>query len=174
MKLHIISAGAAQSVVQPVAAAFEAENGVEIAAIYGAVGAQRERLLAGAPADVVILTAAMIDKLIESGHVVADSRADLGAVGAGIAVRSGAPGLEASSPTTLAAGLQTASAVYIPDPAIATAGMHFMKMCSALGIVDTVRPKLRTFPNGYAAMTALASDMRFGLPIGRLRRRRSD
>ena len=86
MALHVISAGAAQSVVQRAIDVWQREGRGEIAATYGAVGAQRKRLLDGAPADLVILTAAMIDELMASGHVVAGTRSDLGAVVGGIAV----------------------------------------------------------------------------------------
>lgn len=154
--INVISAGAAQSVAQQVAKALKAERNVEVTMSFGAVGAQKEKLLAGATADVIVLTAAMIDELIASGHVVAGSRRDLGQVGGGIAVRQGEimPGVLTSA--KLADALQRASAIYIPDPAIATAGRQFIEMCDTLSIAGAVRAKLRLFPNGFAAMSAIA------------------
>jgi molybdate transport system substrate-binding protein len=103
-----------------------------------------------------VLTAALIDELIASGHVVAGSRKDLGSVGGGIAVRAGDPHPDVSTPAALAASLQAASGIYLPDPAIATAGRQFLQMTSGLGIAAAVAPKLRRFPNGYTAMTRMA------------------
>lgn len=158
MSLHVISAGAAQSVVHEVSTAWEREGRGSIAATYGAVGAQREKLLGGAPADVVILTAALIDQLIASGHIVPGSRADLGAVVGAIAVAAGAPHPDVATPAALSAALQDAAAVYLPDPATATAGAQFLRMCEKLGIAPDVGPKLRPFPNGFAAMTRMAAE----------------
>ncbi|MPZ46651.1 MAG: ABC transporter substrate-binding protein [Betaproteobacteria bacterium] len=158
MTLHIISAGAAQSVVQQAIDAWQREGHGEIAATYGAVGAQRKQLLDGAAADVVILTATMIDELIASGHIVAGTRSDLGAVVGGIAVPVGATHPDAGTEQALARALCEAAAVYLPDPAIATAGAQFVRMCEQLGIAAAVAPKLRTFPNGFAAMTRMAQE----------------
>jgi molybdate transport system substrate-binding protein len=160
--MHIVAAGAAQSVVQQVIEAGKLSGGPEIAVSYGAVGAQRKKLLDGAPADVVILTAAMIDELIANGHLVAGTRADLGAVVGAIAVRAGSAHPDVATPQALASALCAASAIYIPDPAIATAGAQFVAMCGKLGIEATVASKLRTFPNGFAAMTRLAADAEIG------------
>jgi molybdate transport system substrate-binding protein len=158
MTLHIISAGAAQSVVQQVIDAWKQTHRGEVAASFGAVGAQCKKLLDGAPADIVLLTAAMIDELIANAHLVDGTRIDLGAVVGGIAVCAGVPHPEVARPEALASALCAASAIHIPDPAIATAGAQFVRMCEGLGIAAAVQPKLRTFPNGFAAMTQLAAD----------------
>jgi molybdate transport system substrate-binding protein len=154
--LNVISAGAAQSVVQQIAKAFKTERGIEVAMSFGAVGAQKEKLLAGTAADVIVLTQAMIDDLITAGHVVAGSRHDLGAVGGAIAVRKGAFMPNVSTSAKLAEALRRAGSIYIPDPDSATAGKQFVAMCETLGIGGTVRPKLKCFPNGFSAMTAMA------------------
>ena len=49
--------------------AFKAETGCDIAGTFGAVGAMRDKLLAGAPADLLILTSALIGELTRPGHV---------------------------------------------------------------------------------------------------------
>lgn len=154
-KLHVIAAGAAQSVVQQVAERMRVEQGVEIVARFGAVGAQKQLLLEGAEAGVIILTAAMIDELIEAGVVAPGSRMDLGQVVGGIAVRRGTPVPDVSTPAALRASLLAAVAIYVPDPAIATAGQQFVTMCETLAILDEVRPKLKLFPNGFTAMTRM-------------------
>jgi molybdate transport system substrate-binding protein len=158
MTLHIISAGAAQSVVHAVRTAWEREGRGSISVSYGAVGAQRAKLVDGAPADVVILTAALIDQLIGSGHIVAGTRVDLGEVVGAIAVTAGASHPAVATPEALSAALQAAAAVYLPDPATATAGAQFQRMCEGLGIAAAMQPKLRPFPNGFAAMTRMAEE----------------
>jgi len=89
--LNIFSAGAAQAVVTQIAEKFQRESGDPVNAVYGAVGAMKARIVAGEPADVIVLTAALIDELIQQGWVVPGSRIDLGKVGTGVAVRAGTP-----------------------------------------------------------------------------------
>ena len=162
--LRVLSAGAAQAVVEPLMAAFKKE-GHEVAAEFGAVGAMKARLLEGAPSDVIILSAALIDELIAGGHVVPGSRSDLGRVGTGVAVRAGTPPPEVTTIEALRGNLAAAATIVCPDPATATAGKIVMQALEHLGIADQAKPKLRFFPNGYAAMKWLAAS-RGQLEIG--------
>ena len=154
--LRILSAGAAQAVVEPLVAVFKRE-GRDVAADFGAVGAMKSRLLEGAPADVIILTVALIDELIASAQVVAGSRADLGRVGTGVAVRKGTPRPDVATVDVLRGNLLAATKIVCPDPAIATAGKVVMRALERLGIAEQSKPKLQFFPNGYATMKWLAA-----------------
>ena len=73
MQLKLLSGGAAQALVGAVAAQFKAETGFDIDGEFGAVGAMKARLLDGDPADLLILTRALIDELAAGGHVEAAS-----------------------------------------------------------------------------------------------------
>ena len=68
MRLDILSGGAAQGLVAAVALLFKSETGFDIGGSFGAVGAMRDTLVAGAPADVLILTAALIADLGRDGR----------------------------------------------------------------------------------------------------------
>lgn len=156
MTLHILSAGAAKGLVGGVAAGFERATGHAIEGAFGAVGAMREKLAAGEPCDVILLTAAMIAELEGAGEVAAGSARDLGRVRTGVAVPEGVPVPPIGEPAALAAALAGASAIYLPDPQRATAGIHVMKVIGALGLADALAPRIRAFPNGAAAMGAMA------------------
>jgi len=156
MKLEILSGGAAQGLVHALSERFKAETGCEIAGTFGAVGAMRDKLLGGTPADLLILTSALIGDLARSGHVVMDSTRDIGVVRAGLAVRAGDPVPPIGDAEALRAGLQAADEVHFPDPKLATAGIHFAKVLASLGIAEEVAARLRPHPNGAAAMRALA------------------
>ncbi len=164
-KLRILSGGAAQGLVEQLRPAFEAETGCTIDGTFGAVGAMRARLLGGEPADLVILTRALIDGLARDGHVTGATAADLGAVETAIAVRDG----DAIPPVGDAAALRTAllaaDAIHFPDPEQATAGIHFAKVLKDLGIHAEVAGRLQTAPNGATAMKALAAS-KARRPIG--------
>lgn len=155
--LHLLSGGAAQGLVEGVRAAFEAENACTLAGRFGAVGAMKEALLGGAPCDVMIVTDVMIDALAADGAVRADSKTPLGRVRTGVAVPSGQPCADVSTPEALKAALLAADEIYFPDPLRATAGIHFASVLQRLGVHDAVAPRCRTFPNGATAMRELAA-----------------
>jgi molybdate transport system substrate-binding protein len=155
--LNILSAGAAQAVVQGVIAEFERDTGHAVHAEFGAVGTMKARLLSGRPVDVIVLTAPLIEELIASGHLVKDSRADLGRVSTGVAVRAGTPLPNVSDRAALRGNLLAATAVAFPDPAVATAGKIVIRMLEQLGIAAELAARTRYFPNGNAAMNWLAA-----------------
>jgi molybdate transport system substrate-binding protein len=74
-----------------------------------------------------------------------------------VAVKSGTPWPAVETAAQLKIALLAATGIYFPDPQLATAGIHFMKVLNGLGIADTVAHKLRPFPNGNAAMNAMAA-----------------
>lgn len=158
--LHLLSAGAAKGLVQGLQPGFERSTGCAVAAEFGAVGAIKERLLAGAPCDVLILTQTMLTALAGEGIVDGATLRPLGRVYTGVAVAAGAPAPAIDRPETLRAALLGAAAIYFPDPQRATAGIHFAGVLDRLGIRETVAPRLMPYPNGANAMRALADDGR--------------
>src|SRR5712691_6434406 len=91
MQLQILSGGAAQGLVDALRSQFKTHTGCEIVGTFGAVGAMKDKLLAGAPADMMILTSALIAELARTAHVVTGSATDIGTVLTAVAVRTGDP-----------------------------------------------------------------------------------
>ena len=156
--IHLLCAGAAQGLVKALAPRLLAEAGAEIDARFGAVGAMKEALLAGAPCDLMIVTDQMIGELVAAGALRADGGAALGRVRTGIAVRSGAAQPDVSTPEALKAALLGADAIYFPDAVKSTAGIHFSAVMRELGIHDVLQPRFRTYPNGATAMREMAAN----------------
>ncbi|MEJ8839039.1 molybdate ABC transporter substrate-binding protein [Ramlibacter sp. AN1133] len=153
--LNILSGGAAQGLVSRLQAEFEAKHGCRLSGTFGAVGAMKDKLLAGAPCDVLILSQALIEDLAAQGKADGSSARAVGQVKTGVALKAGREPVTIRSADDLKTLLAAAPAIYFPDPAKATAGIHFMKVLQALGLAgDPAR--LRTFPNGATAMAALA------------------
>lgn len=154
--LHLISGGAAQGLVSQLRDRLAAEQAVAVEGSFGAVGMMKDKLLAGAPCDVVILTDALIRELAVQGHVVADTITALGVVRTGVAVKSGRPLPAIDTAASLASLLRASSGIYFPDPVKATAGIHVMKVLKALGLDQELAGKLRPYPNGATAMREMA------------------
>ncbi len=161
--MHVLSGGAAAAVVKAVESEFTQRTGGRIEGTFSAVGQMREKLVAGAPCDLVILTRALVKQLIESGHVVAGSERSLGLVKTGIAVRTGAPHPAVKTREQLHAAFSAAKGIYFPDPEKATAGIHFMKVLKALGLDESLRSRFRPFPNVATAMGEMAKSGGDGL-----------
>ncbi len=163
MELHILSGGAAQGVVRGLEQAFLEQTGARLQATFGAVGMMKEKLLGGAPCDVLILTQALIDELEQTGRVEPGSAAPLGRVKTGVAVKAGEAQPDVSTADGLRAALLAARGIYFPDPQKATAGIHFINVVKKLGILNEVEAALRPFPNGATAMAQMAAANEPGL-----------
>ena len=155
--LHLLSGGAAQGLVRAMQASFEASSGLALQCTFSAVGAIQKRLMDGEPCDVLILTRPLIEALILSGMVDCETARDLGTVKTGVAVKTGARHPPVHDANSLHAAFCAASAIYFPDPQLATAGIHVMKVITALGLADELAGRLRPYPNGNTAMTAMAA-----------------
>ena len=167
--VRIFSGGAAHGLVESLRPAFEAQTGCTIDGTFSAVGAMKARVVAGVgagePADLVILTRALIAELARNGHVAGATAADLGTIDTAIAVRAGDPPPPVGDASALRAALLASDAIHFPDPEQATAGIHFAKVLRDLGISDAVAGRLKTAPNGATAMRALA-ESKDKRPIG--------
>jgi molybdate transport system substrate-binding protein len=156
MTLHILSGGAAQGLVATLAPKFKALTGLDIEGEFGAVGAMADKLRSGAPADIVVLTAAMIATLAQENLVVRASISDIGLVETAMAVRVGDPVVSAGNAAALRDAFLAADAIFVPDTRASTAGIHVAKVLQQLGVADEVAARLKIFPNGATAMRRLA------------------
>jgi molybdate transport system substrate-binding protein len=155
--LKILSGGAAQGLVASLAPKFRALTGLDIEGEFGAVGAMADKLRAGAPADVVVLTAAMIADLARENLVASASMADIGRVETAIAIRAGDCPPSAHNADELREAFLAADAIFVPDIKASTAGIHVAKVLNQLGIADKVAARLKIFANGATAMRNLAA-----------------
>jgi molybdate transport system substrate-binding protein len=154
--LNVLCAGAVKGLVVALQSGFEAASGLRLRARFGAVGAMRDALRTGAPCDVFVATAAMLEALQASGDVRAGSVRAIGRVQTAIAVRAGAPLPAIDTAASLEAALRGASALYFPDATQSTAGAHVASILEHLGLSDVLAPRLRMFANGATAMGELA------------------
>lgn len=156
--VRILSGGAANGLVSRLESTFLAKTSHSLIGDYGAVGVMKDRILAGEPVDLIILTRALVDQLVESGHVDEGSAHDIGEVATGIAVRHGEPSPDISFSDALKQVLEQTDALFVPDTVQSTAGRHVAKMLDALGLTDLIKDRLREFPNGQSAMAAMVEE----------------
>ena len=156
-EFQVLCAGAVQGLVLAVQPGFEAAAGVRVQARFGAVGAMRDELAAGAPCDVFVATKTMVAALAAAGALRAESTAPIGSVETAVAVPAGAPVPAIDSAASLRATLLGAASLYFPDATRSTAGAHVAAMLERLGLRAAMAPRLRMYANGAAAMRELAA-----------------
>jgi molybdate transport system substrate-binding protein len=155
--LNILSGGAAQGLVGSLAPKLKALTGLDIGGEFGAVGAMADKLRNGTPTDIIILTAALVAKLVDEKLAVAASIADVGLVETALAVRSRDPLVKVTDAATLRSAFLAADAIFVPDTKASTAGIHVAKVLEQLGIADEVAARLKIYPNGATAMRHMAA-----------------
>jgi len=156
VELNVLAAGAVEAVVRDMVGNFEEESGHTVKLTYAPVGALRDKIYAGEPADLTIVTPVIIEQLQARGLVRPGTRTDLGRVGGGIAVRKGAPRPAIGTPEELKRALLAAKEIYYADPKIATAGAYFLQVVDRLGIGEEARKKGRTARGGKESMELMA------------------
>jgi molybdate transport system substrate-binding protein len=160
--IAILCAGASQGLVTGAAEAFRSQLNMEAAGRFGAVGAMKEAFASGEPCDLMILTDTMIHAMAAEGALRAEEITPLGTVQTGVAVPNGQRIPSIHSAAALAECLHSATSVWIPDTVRSTAGIHMRKVFEALGLFTELIPRLREFPNGAAAMRAMAESLESG------------
>ncbi|MCK9381408.1 MAG: substrate-binding domain-containing protein [Sulfuritalea sp.] len=148
-RLTGISSMATRQVLAELAAAYRQQSGADVASevVFESVGGvdAAKRVQAGEQFDVVVLAADAIDKLVASGRVIADSKADLVRSKVAIAVRAGAPRPDIGSEESLRRAVLSARTLgYSTGPS----GTALLKLFARWGIADTIRDRVVQAPPG--------------------------
>jgi molybdate transport system substrate-binding protein len=163
-EITLVAPGGIQAAVQQLIPGFERATGHKVKATFGSGLGTKRQVAAGEPFDVPIIQPPY-SEVVASGHVVVDSATPLATVAVGVAVRTGQPKPDISTPGAVKKLLLSAKSFSYPDPAGgAAAGVSFTNTLKQLGIADEVKAKIHLARGGAAAMEALAKgDVEIGL-----------
>jgi molybdate transport system substrate-binding protein len=140
-----ISSMATKAVLAELTAAYAERSGVavQIESVGGVDAAKR--VAAGEAFDLVVLAADAIDKLIASGHLVADSKTAVVRSGVAVAVQTGAPRPDLSSEDAVRrAVLQAPTLGYSTGPS----GVALGRLFDRWGIAAQIAPRIVQAPPG--------------------------
>jgi molybdate transport system substrate-binding protein len=155
-KIKALSAGAVQSMVAALGNEFAKANGHDLDLNFATVGALRERLNAGEQTDLAILSESAITALGRAGLFVPGSIKNLGRTRTGVAIRTGAPEPDISTPDAFKRALLNARAVSYTDPkGGGSSGIFFGKLLERLGIANQVNKTAVLKRRGYEVGQAL-------------------
>jgi molybdate transport system substrate-binding protein len=153
--IRVLSAAAVRQGLTVLAECFGDERGIEISLTFATGPQIREKLeAANDVADVVIGPDNLIDRLAAPDRVIGATRAPLGGVEAGVAVKAGVPAPDISTPEALREALLAAEAVTFNT---ASSGEFIAEMIEGLGVADMIADKVHRFVDGGEAMDFLAA-----------------
>lgn len=163
-EITLIGPGGIRAAAEQIIPLFERASGHKVKATFGSGGGTKERVIKGEPFDVPIVQLPL-EPVIASGHVVAASETPLATVSVGVAVRTGAPKPDISTPEAVKRLLLASKAISYPNAASgAAAGVSFNETLQKLGIAAAIQPKIKIAQGGRGAMELLAKgDVDIGL-----------
>jgi molybdate transport system substrate-binding protein len=151
LELRILSAGAVEPGLRPALAAFERASGHTTQIAFAGSPVLRSAV-AGAPsADVVVLTQGIVDELAAKGTPLG-TRAPIGRVGVGVAIRPGAIVPDIASAESLKAALAGADSVVFNR---SSSGLYVERMLEQIGMSDVVNAKAAREQDGASVMRRL-------------------
>src|SRR3954451_25321653 len=156
-EIKLLCASALHPVVDALIPDFEKSSGHKLTVAYGTAGAVGDLVQKGEPADLVISSVPMIDRLQAQGKVVAGDRVIIAKVGVGAFVRKGAEKPDISSADAFKRAMLAARSIAYPDPAGGGAsGIYVASLLERLGIAAEMKPKttLSTLETLYASVAS--------------------
>jgi molybdate transport system substrate-binding protein len=155
-EITLVGPGGVKAAVEKMIPAFEKKTGHKVKATFGSGLGTKRQVASGEPFDVPFIQPPF-PEVLASGHVIVASATPLATVAVGVAVRTGAPKPDISTPEAIKRMLLGAKSISYPDPAGgAAAGVSFTETLKTLGIAEQMKPRIKLAPGGAAAMAALA------------------
>jgi molybdate transport system substrate-binding protein len=142
--IKVLSAGALRPLMQELAPDFEKASGNHLVLDFATAGGVEQRIAAGEPVDVAILTEPRIKTLEGDGKIAKESVALIGRAAIGLAVKKGVPHPDIGSVAGFRRTLLIARSIAYTDPASGgTSGIDIAKIFERLGIAGDLKAKLR-------------------------------
>ena len=155
--LKVISAGAVRGLIAQIIDDYSGRTGQKFDFTIGTTGQLRNIIASGQHADLVIVAVPLMGELEKTGKLAPGSRADLGRVGIGVAVRADAAAPDVSTPDALKKALIDAKSVAYTNPAEGgTSGIYFASLAERFGIAGAIASKAVLTRGGREAAIEVA------------------
>lgn len=162
-EIRVLSTNALKHAMQELGPRFEQASRHKLVLQFAPAADMKARIEKGEAFDVTFLTAAAIDDLIKQGRLLAATRTDIARVGAGVAIRKGAPKPDISTPDAFKRALLAARSVtYVGTGAT---GATMRKAFEQLGIAEEMKAKTRTVSGISAADAVARGDAEMGFSV---------
>jgi molybdate transport system substrate-binding protein len=156
-EIHVMSGGAPKEVFALLTPKFEQRTGNKVKFTYAVITELREKLGAGATADVLVLPTPVLDSLAKDGKLRADSLTTFGTVGISVVVKEDAPRPDISSKEKFRDAMLAAHSVVHATPGQTPSGTHMGKLMEQLGIADVMTKKVILKPALHGGVQLVAA-----------------
>ena len=155
--IKVLTFLSSRPILEEAVPAFEKATGHRLVIVYGSVEPQRDLILKGEVADVVITSRVLADDLAKRGRTAMIT--DIARITIRLFVRAGAPKPDIATVEALKASLLTAESVAFTNPARgALAGRSFADALKRMGIYDQVLKRAKIIPGlGHDVVAAVAA-----------------
>ena len=143
-RVSVVSAGAVEEGVRRLSQQFEQTTGRQVSQQFGTGPEIEKQLQSDERADVLVAPAAVIERAVAAGRLVAETIVPVARVGVGITVRRGATPPDVSTVDALKAALVAADAVVYNQ---ASTGQYLEQLFARMGIAEQLRPKTTRYGN---------------------------
>jgi len=155
--IRVLSVGAVQNAVRPLAVDFSKETGHKIVFTVGSPAVVAQKLKDGETFDAVIVSEPAMDALDKEGIVNPESRVRLANTGIAVAVRAGAPVPNLSTPEAFKEALLAAKSLVYGDPTLPNqSGEKAEQILAKAGLLDALKGKLRVVPGQAESQDLIA------------------
>jgi len=155
--IRVLSVGAVQNAVRPLAVDFSKETGHKIVFTVGSPAVVAQKLKDGETFDAVIVSEPAMDALDKEGIVNPESRVRLANTGIAVAVRAGAPVPKLSTPEAFKEALLAAKSLVYGDPTLPNqSGEKAEQILAKAGLLDALKGKLRVVPGQAESQDLIA------------------
>jgi molybdate transport system substrate-binding protein len=144
--IRVLCSNGLKAVFEDLAPQFERASGHKVNVTFGLAAGFKQQIDGGATFDVAILTPALIDDLIKSGKLAADTRSVIARTGLGVMIRSGAKKPDVRSAEAFKNALLGAQSIAFAKEG--ASGVAFVATIEKLGIAQTLQPKLKPTASG--------------------------
>jgi molybdate transport system substrate-binding protein len=156
-ELKVLSPQVMKLVLDDLIQQFERSSGNQVMISYATASTLVREIEAGIVADLAILSPEQIEQLQEEDKIVEDSLTPIAKLEFGAIIRKGAPKPDVSTVHSLKQALLSAKSIASGDPETSTSGEFFASLIERLQIDDEIKPKIKTFSSGIAALRAIAN-----------------
>jgi molybdate transport system substrate-binding protein len=156
-ELKVISAGAVRGLIAEIIDDYAHATGQKFDFTIGTTGQLRSIIASGQHADLIIVATPLMAELEKTGKLMSGSRADLGRVGIGIAIREGSAAPDVATPDALKQALIAVRTVAYTNPAEGgTSGIYFNGLTERMGIGAAIKQKAVLTRGGREAAIEVA------------------
>lgn len=146
--IHVLSAGAIEPGLKAAAAVFEKQTGHVVNVTFNTAPELKKRMETASTFDVVIAPPAILGEFAAAGKL-AETRANVGRVGVGVAVREGAPVPDIATLAALKQSMLAADALVFNR---ASTGLYIEGLLKKMEIDVEVQGRTKRYADGAAVM----------------------